>query len=200
MRVVVIGATGTIGRAVATALEGRHEMVRVARTRADYRVDIASSDSIQKLLDAIGPFDAMICAAGLAKFGPLETLTDADFRLGLSSKLMGQINLLRMGLAQGRDGASFTLTSGVLASEPTPGSSAISPANAGVEAFVRAAALEMPRKMRINAVSPPWVSETLIAMGRNPSQGLPAAKVAAAYVESVEGRRNGEVLDARRFA
>jgi NAD(P)-dependent dehydrogenase (short-subunit alcohol dehydrogenase family) len=69
-----------------------------------------------------------------------------------------------------------------------------------VEAFARAAGLELPRGIRINAVSPPWVSETLASMGRDPAGGLSAEKVARAYVESVEGRRNGEVLDARRFA
>ncbi len=200
MRIVVIGASGTIGAAVARALEGRHEIVRASHSRAEHRVDLASPDSIRKLYDAIGAFDAMICAAGLAKFGPLASLSDADFQLGLGSKLMGQVNLVRFGLGLVRDGGSFTLTSGVLAAEPAPGGSAISLVNAGVEAFARAAALEMPRKVRINAVSPPWVSETLAAMGRDPSGGLPAGKVAAAYVESVEGRRTGEVFDARRFA
>ena len=140
-----------------------------------------------------------MCAAGKAAFAGLEDLTDAGFELSVSNKLMGQVNLVRLGLARVRDGGSFTLTSGVLAAEPTPGSAAISLVNAGVEAFARAAALEMPRGTRINVVSPPWVAETLQAMGRDPSAGLPAAKVASAYVESVEGRRNGEVLDARRF-
>ncbi|HEY3204132.1 MAG TPA: short chain dehydrogenase, partial [Thermoanaerobaculia bacterium] len=172
MRVVIVGASGTIGKAVAKALEGRHEIVRVAYAHGEYRVDIASRDSIQKLYDAIGAFDAMVAAAGLAKFGPLETLTDADFQLGLSNKLMGQVNLVRLGIRRVRDGGSFTLTSGVLATEPSPGGAAISPVNAAVEAFARAAGLELPRGIRINAVSPPWVSETLASMGRDPAGGL----------------------------
>ena len=157
-------------------------------------MDISSRDSIARLYEAIGVFDALVCAAGQAAFAGLKDLTDADFELSLSNKLMGQVNLVRLGLVRARDGGSFTLTSGVLAAEPTPGSAAISLVNAGVEAFARAAALEMPRGTRINVVSPPWVAETLQAMGRDPSAGLPAAKVASAYVESVEGRRNGEVL------
>ncbi|HYB52402.1 MAG TPA: SDR family oxidoreductase, partial [Thermoanaerobaculia bacterium] len=88
---------------------------------------------------------------------------------------------------------------GVLAREPTPGSAAISMVNAALEGFARAAALELPREIRINAVSPPWIAETLVAMGREASAGLPASRVAAAYVESVEGHRTGEILDARRF-
>jgi NAD(P)-dependent dehydrogenase (short-subunit alcohol dehydrogenase family) len=199
MKVVVVGAGGTIGQAVVRALSARHEVVRVGRTRGDYQVDISSRDSIERLYEAIGDFDALVCAAGKAAFAGLEDLTDADFELSVSNKLMGQVNLVRLGLARVRDGGSFTLTSGVLAAEPTPGSAAISLVNAGVEAFTRAAALEMPRGTRINVVSPPWVAETLQAMGRDPSAGLPAARVAAAYVESVEGRRNGVVLDARRF-
>jgi NAD(P)-dependent dehydrogenase (short-subunit alcohol dehydrogenase family) len=200
MRVVVVGASGTIGAAVVAALEGRHEIVRVAHSRAEHRVDLSSSDSIRKLYDAIGSFDALACAAGQATFKPLAELTDEDFQLSLDSKLMGQINLLRLGLPQTRDGGSFTLISGTLSVEPAPGSAAISPVNAAVEAFARAAALEMPRKIRINAVRPPWVSETLAAMGQDPGGGMPAAKVAAAYVESVEGRMTGRVIDARGHA
>ncbi len=199
MKVVVVGATGTIGAAVVRALEPRHEVVRVAHSRGDLRVDIASPDSIERLYPQIGKYDALVSAAGLAKFAPFDSLTIDDFRLGLDSKLMGQVNLVRLGVRLARDGGSFTLTSGVLASEPMPGSAAISLVNAGIEGFVRAAALEMPRGIRINVVSPPWVSETLASMGQDPSGGMPAERVARAYVEAVEGRRNGEVIDARRF-
>jgi NAD(P)-dependent dehydrogenase (short-subunit alcohol dehydrogenase family) len=200
MRIMLIGASGTIGRAVARALSGRHELVRVGKTRGDHLVDLASPDAMARLYESAGPLDAVVSAAGEARFGPLEKLTDDDFRVSLASKLMGQVNLVRLGLDRLRDGGSFTLTTGVLAREPMPGSGAISLVNAGLEGFVRAAALEMPRGIRINAVSPPWVAETLAAMGRDPSGGLPAARVALAYVESVEGNRSGEVFDARNVS
>ena len=200
MRVVIIGASGTIGQAVANALSSRHEVVRVGRTRGAFQVDLGSKDSVERLYQAVSPFDAVISAAGLAKFGSLEDLTDSDFQFSLSNKLMGQVNLVRLGLPCIRDGGSFTLTSGVLASEPMPGSAAISLVNAGVEGFVRAAALEAPRGVRINAVSPPWVAETLEMMGQDRSAGIPAVKVASAYVESVEGTQNGKIFDARAFA
>jgi NAD(P)-dependent dehydrogenase (short-subunit alcohol dehydrogenase family) len=200
MRVVVVGASGTIGAAVVGALQGRHEILKVAHSRAEHRVDIASADSIRKLYEEIGTFDAVACAAGLAAFKPLTELTEEDFRLGLDSKLMGQINLVRLGLPRARDGGSFTLISGTLAVEPGLGSAAITPANVAVEGFARAAALEMPRGIRINVVRPPWVSETLAAMGRDPAGGMPAAKVAAAYVAAVEGRMTGKVIDAREYA
>jgi NAD(P)-dependent dehydrogenase (short-subunit alcohol dehydrogenase family) len=181
MRIIVIGATGTIGEAVV-------------------EVDLADKGSIERLYEAVAPFDAVVSAAGLAKFGALDGLSDADFQFSLSNKLMGQVNLVRVGMAQIRDNGSFTLTSGVLSQEPTRGSSAISLVNGGLEAFARAAALELPRGVRINVISPPWVSETLEAMGRDGDAGMPAAQVARAYVESVEGSENGEVIDARAYA
>ena len=203
MRIIVIGATGTIGTEVVAALEGRHKVVQVGRQSGEHQVDIASRESIERLFQAVGSFDALVSAAGLTRFKPLEKLSDEDFQFCLANKLMGQVNLVRYGLVHVRDGGSFTLTSGVLTYEPIPGSTAISLVNGGLEAFARAAALEMPRGVRVNVVSPPWVTETLVAMGsaRNvPGGGLPARDVARAYVESVEGNRNGEVLDARDFA
>jgi NAD(P)-dependent dehydrogenase (short-subunit alcohol dehydrogenase family) len=200
MRIIVIGATGTIGRQVVKLLEANHDVVRVAFRSGDFRVDLSSKTSIEKLFQDAGSFDAVVCAAGLARFGSLDELGDEDYALGLTSKLMGQVNLVRVGRWHINEKGSFTLTSGLLSREPTPGSSSISMVNAGVEAFVRAAALEMDRGIRVNAVSPIWVKETMEAMGMDSSSGMPAEKVAKAYKESVEGHRNGEVLDVRNFA
>lgn len=199
MRVIVIGAAGTIGKAVVEALAERHEIVRAGRRSGDHQVDIASRESIERFFSEAGPFDALVSAAGDARFGPLDSLTDEDFSFSLSNKLMGQVNLVRAGLRHVRDNGSFTLTSGLLARYPAPGSAAITLVNAGLEGFARVAALEAPRGVRVNVVSPTWVSETLVAMGREGSGGLPAATVARAYVESVEGGRTGEILDVRDF-
>jgi NAD(P)-dependent dehydrogenase (short-subunit alcohol dehydrogenase family) len=200
LRVLVVGGTGTIGSAVATALGRDHRVVVAGHSRGDHNVDIVSNTSIQRLFDEVGRFDALVSCAGKAAFKPLDQLTDAEFELSLGNKLMGQINLVRLGLTHIEDGGSFTLTSGILAQEPTTASAAISMVNAGLEGFVRAAALQLPRGVRINVVSPPWISETLERMGRDPSGGLPAAAVAKAYRHSVEGGPTGEVLDARQFA
>ena len=123
-------------------------------------------------------------------------MTDADFALGLTNKLMGQVNLVRLGVKLVANGGSFTLTSGIASRQPMPGGAVISLVNAGLEGFIRAAALELPRGVRVNAVAPGWVRETLVAMKADPSSGVPAAQVAQTYVRSVEGLMTGQVLDA----
>ena len=199
MKVTIIRGSGTIGGPVADALWARHEVIRVGRKSGDYRADIASRDSIVRLFEAAAPFDAVVSAAGLARFKPLGELTDEDFAFTLANKLMGQVNLVRVGVEYISDGGSFTLTGGVLSTEPVRGGAAISLVNAGLEGFARGAAIELPRGIRVNIVSPPWISETLEEMGQDGSRGMPAAEVAAAYVESVEGRRTGETIDPRDF-
>ena len=198
MKILLVGASGTLGGAVALALAGRHEIVPVRHRAGPLRVDLAEPASIRALYAEVGSVDAVVSTAGAARFGPLAQLGDADFEIGLRNKLMGQVNLVRFGLDHVRDGGSFTLSGGSLALEPLPGGAAIALANAGLEGFVRSAALDLPRGLRINVVSPPWVTETLIAMGRDPVGGVPALRVARAYVASVEGGATGEVLDPRR--
>ncbi len=195
MRVLVVGATGTIGRAVAAALKPRHEVLSASRQTCPIVVDLTDPESIRAMFRSVGTVNAVVSAAGQARFGPLDQLNEADFRFSLDNKLMGQVNLVRLGFQHVTDGGSFTLTSGVLARRPMHGSAAISLVNSALEGFVRAAALEAPRKIRVNAVSPPWVTETLRALGMDEAQGLPATTVARAYVQSVEGTETGLVLD-----
>ncbi|WP_088894418.1 short chain dehydrogenase [Leptolyngbya ohadii] len=199
MKIIVVGATGTIGKAVLEALSDRHEVIGASRSSSDYPVDILDQSSIKKLLESVAPFDALISATGQARFKPLGDLSDEDFQFSLANKLMGQVNLVRLGAPYLTDNGAIVLTSGVLANEPMPGSAAISLVNAGLEGFARVAALELPRGIRINVVSPPWVSETLAARGMTEPQGLPAATVAKAYLKAIEEPITGQVLDARSF-
>ncbi len=199
MKILVVGASGTIGKAVAAALAARHEVLAASR-HGPIRIDLEDRATIEEALRAAGAIDAVVSCAGSAAFKPLAQLQDADFQLGLRNKLMGQVNLARAAFGRLRDGGSVTLTSGVLAQEPMPGGAAISLVNAALEGFTRGAAIELPRGLRINVVSPPWITETLVAYKMDPSIGIPAAACAKAYVAAVEGRHQGEVLDARRFA
>jgi NAD(P)-dependent dehydrogenase (short-subunit alcohol dehydrogenase family) len=196
MKILVVGATGTIGAPLTQALEPRHEVIRASHSRSALTVDLADPASIKRLYARVGAVDAVVSAAGRAAFRPLLALSDADFALSLTNKLMGQVNLVRYGVEVLSDGGSFTLTSGILSRQPMPGGTAISMVNAGLEGFVRAAALDLPSGVRINAVAPGWVRETLLAMKMDPGSGVPAAQVAQIYVSSVEGIMTGQILDA----
>lgn len=197
MRILHVGATGTIGSAVAAALAARgHEVVRVGRTEGELHVDLADPASIEALYAAAGPVDAVVCTAGVARFGPLEALSDEDFRASLANKVMGQVNLVRRGLDTVREGGSFTLTSGTLSEKPEPGTSAVALAGAAVEAFVRAAALDLRGRWRLNLVSPAAVADSRVARGLDPMPGIWASDLAAYYVRLVDGEGSGEVVTA----
>lgn len=193
MKVLLIGASGTIGSAIERELAPRHEILRVGRKGGDARVDISDSASIRALFERVGRFDALICAAGSVKFVPLDSMSEADFALGLQDKLMGQVNLLLIGKEFANDGASFTFTSGVLSQEPILSGISASLVNGAIDAFVRAAAIELPRGMRVNSVSPIVLLESMdkYAPYFRGFKPVAAADVALAYARSVEGMHTG---------
>lgn len=195
MKIMIVGATGTIGKAVATLLEQDHDIVRVGHKDGDHRVDLGSKASIEGLFDAVGQVDAVISTAGLASFAPFAELDDGAFDLAIRNKLMGQVNLVRVGNDRVNDGGSITLTSGILARRPMPGSVAVSMANGALDAFAGAAAMEIGHGIRVNVVSPDFVKETMVMMGMDPTPGVSAADTAKAYKLAVEGDVNGQVLD-----
>lgn len=195
MKIIVIGASGTVGRAVAQELNQRHEVIRVGRTQGDYQVDITSQQSVQSLFEKIGQVDAIVSAAGNLFFGPLATMTDRDFNQGLQDKLLGQIRLALTGQHYLNDGGSITLISGIVAHEPIAQGVNATTVNAGLEGFVRAAACELPRGIRINLISPTVLTESAAAYdGFFPGfASVPAASVAQAYRRSVEGVQSGRI-------
>ena len=199
MRVLLVGGTGTIGGAVAGALEAAgHEVVRVGSSSGEHTVDLADKASIESLYDAVGEAEAVVCAAGIARFGPLEELDDEAFRSSLANKLMGQVNLVRVGIGRMSEGGSFTLTSGTLSQRPTPGTTAVAMTGAAVEAFARAAALDLDGRYRVNVVSPGWVAESRVEAGLDPMPGIWAADLARYYVRCLEGSANGRTFEAER--
>jgi len=195
VKVVVIGGHGTIGTKVVEALSNKGHQVSEVSRKSVPSVDLEHPQTLRAALTPVKSFDAVVVCAGSGGWGPLEKLSDEDFAFSLRSKLMGQVNVIRAAKDLVKDGGSITVTSGMLASQPQPGSAAISLVNAGLDAFVRAAALEMPRGVRVNVVSPPWVKESLRAMKMDDSHGMSAADVARAYVAAVEGTMSGQVID-----
>lgn len=198
MKVLLIGATGTIGRAVARELSD-HEVIEVGFKGGRYRVDLEDSKSIAALFEQVGAVDAIISTAGAIAFAPLTDLTEAQFRHTITNKLLGNVNLLRIGHAHVRDGGSITFTSGYLAQHPMPGSAAVSMVNAGLDAFAKAAALELAPRIRVNTVSPVFVKETMEQMGMDSSSGVSAADTAKGYRYAIESDVSGEAIDVRDF-
>jgi NAD(P)-dependent dehydrogenase (short-subunit alcohol dehydrogenase family) len=195
MKIVVIGATGTIGAAVVAALEAnKHEVIRASRKLAP-RIDISDSQSIRRFFADVKDLDGVVSCAGDARFAPIDKLTDEDFLYSVNNKLMGQVNLVRAALPILHEKGSITVTSGVLSKFPMIGSGAVSMVNAGLEGFTRVAALEAARGVRVNVVSPGWVKESRVRFGMDPTSGKAAADVARAYVEAVEGSMNGNTIE-----
>lgn len=194
MKAVVVGATGLIGKAVVNLLSDKGvDVVQVSRnTQPGLNID--DPTSIDAFYKSLGEVDAVICAAGSASFGPLPKLSDQDFQLGITSKLLGQANLVRKGLSNLRPGGVFVLTGGMMAYSPWPQTSAISMVNAGLEGFVRGAALDLQDDRRIVIVHPPLVRESAVQMGMDGAPYPLAEKVAEAYLTAVEGKDTGQPL------
>ncbi len=196
MKILLIGANGTIGSAIDRELSPRHEIIRIGRKNGDFHVDISDSASIRSLFEQTGKFDALICAAGNVNFVPLADMTEKDFALGLQDKLMGQVNLLLIGREFANDGASFTFTTGILSHDPIRTGSSAALVNGALDSFVRAAAIELPRGLRVNSVSPNVLVEAMDSYapyfrGFKP---VPGADVALAYAKSVEGLQTGQTF------
>ena len=196
MRILLVGASGTIGRAVAAELGQRHEIIPAGRSSGDVRLDIADPASVRTAFAKLGKVDAVVSTAGHVKFAPLEEMEAPDYEVGLNDKLMGQVGLVLVGRHHLSDGGSFTLTAGVLDCEPIRGGTSASMVNGAIDAFVMAAAIELPRGQRINAVSPGLLTESLAQYGAffRGFETVPAARVALAYAKSVEGAQTGRVF------
>jgi NAD(P)-dependent dehydrogenase (short-subunit alcohol dehydrogenase family) len=195
MKIILVGASGTIGKAVQAELGQRHEVVRVNRSSGDFQVDIADPASIQSLYKQVGAFDALISTTGQVHFGPLEQLTLEQHDIGLRNKLMGQVNLVTYGLQYIRDSGSFTLTGGLLNDDPIRQGVSAALVNGALEGFVKGAAIELPRGLRINVVSPTVIEEALpvYAPYFRGTKAVPARDAALGYAKSVEGAQTGRV-------
>ena len=192
-KIVVIGATGTLGQAVSAELRARHEVIEVGATRGQYRADITDPASVERLFAEIGKVDGIVTTTGKVHYGPLPQMSVEQFWVGLRDKLMGQINVVLLAQQYMNDGGSFTLTSGIIGDEPIRLGASATAVNMALEGFVRGAAIELPRGIRINVVSPTVLTEAMDAYAPyfRGFEPVTAQRAALAYVRSVEGAQTG---------
>ena len=199
MKIVLVGANGTIGKYVRKALDdGKNQIITVGKKSGDYQFDIENPDSIAKVFQKIGSFDALVNASGDIAFAPLQKLTAADWTKSLGSKLMGQINLVTQAIPFMNERGSFTLVSGILSEEPIFAGVAATTINSAIEGFVKAAATELPKGLRINVVSPTLLEDSLKNYGDFFPGFIPVSGpvVGAAFKKSVMGVQTGQVFKA----
>ena len=196
MKILIIGGNGTIGKRLSFHFSEENEVIVGARTSGDVNVDIADSASIKAMFEQIGKVDAIICAAGEARWAPLDDLSEEDYYIGIRSKMMGQINLVRIGRHYLNENGSITLSTGILADDPVVKTTSAAMVNGAIHSFVKAAALELRSDIRLNVVSLGVVEDAYEKYksyfpGHNP---VPTEKVVNAYVRSVMGKGNGEII------
>ena len=196
MKIIIVGATGTVGKTAVNALSGRHEVIRVGKTSGDVQMDIEDIDSIRAMYEQVGKVDAVVSAVGHVHFGPVHEMTSDQFMEGINGKVLPQVNLVLAGFDYVNDDGSFTLTSGVTNRDPIRGGSCAAAANGALDGFVTGAAVDMPRGIRINAVSP----EVLEACREAYDGFFPGhvhvsnEAVGLAYSKAVEGCLSGQII------
>ncbi|MGV6846369.1 MAG: short chain dehydrogenase [Lutibacter sp.] len=196
MKIIIIGGNGTIGKRLVHNFKQNHEVLIGGRFKGDFIIDLENESSIEKMYKTISSIDAIICVAGEAKWGYMDNLTTKDYAIGLKSKLMGQINLVRFGKKYLHPNASITLSTGILADDPVEMTTSAAMVNGAIHSFVKAAVLEMHQNARLNVVSLGVVEDAYKKYknyfpGHNP---ISMDKVISAYEKCVEGKINGEIV------
>jgi NAD(P)-dependent dehydrogenase (short-subunit alcohol dehydrogenase family) len=196
MKILIIGGKGLIGSKVSDHFSKKHDILIAGRKSGDVSVDITDSQSIEAMFESVGNVDAVACIAGEAKWAAFDSMTEEDFYIGLKSKLMGQVNLVRIGQNYLNSGGSFTLTTGILADHPVELTTSAAMVNGGIHSFVKAVSLELRNRHRINVVSSGLVEDAIEKYeayfpGHNP---IPMQKVINGYVKSIEGKGTGEII------
>jgi NAD(P)-dependent dehydrogenase (short-subunit alcohol dehydrogenase family) len=196
MKILIIGGKGTIGKKVSDHFSKKHEVLIAGRNSGDIVVDIVNSQSIEAMFESTGKVDAVVCIAGEAKWAAFDSMTEEDFYIGLKNKLMGQVNLVRIGRTYLNAGGSFTLSTGILADHPVELTSSPAMVNGAIHSFVKAVSLELQNGTRINVVSSGLVEDAVEKYeayfpGHNP---IPMKKVINGYVKSVLGKGTGDII------
>ncbi len=196
MKILVIGGNGTIGRRVSERLTEKHEVIIAGRNSGDVKVDFSDSNSMQSMFETIGKVDAIVAIAGEAKWDKFSNLSEEDFYIGIKSKLMGQVNVVRIGKDYLNQEGSITLSTGILADDPVDMTTSAAMVNGAIHSFVKAVALELENGIRINVVCSDLVEDSYEKYkdyfpGNTP---VPMRKIVDGYIKSVEGKITGRII------
>ncbi|MEH6404251.1 MAG: short chain dehydrogenase [Sneathiella sp.] len=195
--IILIGAKGKMGQAALSGL-GNHKVLTAGRSGddVDYNVDITDEKSIRKLYERVGHFDAVVNTVGSCEYANFTEMTEAQWMSTVMSKMMGQINLVRIGQEYIADAGSFTLISGILNIKPIPFAIADATTSGAIDTFVKCVAYEMPKDIRINVVNPTVLVEAWDVYGEMMPgfEPVPGALVGKAFERSVDGFLTGEVI------
>lgn len=196
MKILVIGGNGTIGRRVSERLTEKHEVIIAGRNSGDVKVDFSDSNSMQSMFETIGKVDAIVAIAGEAKWDKFSNLSEEDFYIGIKSKLMGQVNVVRIGKDYLNQEGSITLSTGILADDPVDMTTSAAMVNGAIHSFVKAVALELENDIRINVVCSDLVEDSYEKYkdyfpGNTP---VPMPKIVDGYIKSVEGKITGRII------
>lgn len=196
MKLLIIGGNGTIGKKVSERLSKKHEVLIAGRNSGDVTVDFADVNSIKSMFEGVGKLDGIICIAGDAKWDKFDSLSEDDFYIGIKSKLMGQVNTVRIGKSYLNEGGSITLSTGILADDPVDMTTSAAMVNGAIHSFVKAVDLELENGIRINVVCSDLVEDSYEKYkdyfpGNTP---VPMHKIVDGYVKSVEGKISGRII------
>ncbi|MBV7269314.1 short chain dehydrogenase [Winogradskyella luteola] len=196
MKVLIIGGNGTIGKKVSEKLSEKHKVIIAGRNSGDVTVDFSEVSSIKNMFDSVGKLDAIVAIAGDAKWDKLDNLTEEDFYIGIKSKMMGQVNVVRIGKDYLNSNGSITLSTGILADDPVDMTTSAAMVNGAINSFAKAVALELEDGKRINVVCSDLVEDSFEKYaayfpGNTP---VPMHKIVDGYVKSIEGRITGRIL------
>jgi NAD(P)-dependent dehydrogenase (short-subunit alcohol dehydrogenase family) len=200
MKIILVGANGTMGKHVNQMLAlARHEVIRVGRASGDFQVKMENPQEVAQFYKKIGNFDAVVCTAGEVAFTPLLSIQDTEWHSSLQSKLMGQIHLVQQAIPYINERGSFTLISGVLGDEHIRAGTIAATVNSAVEGFVKAAACELSKGVRINGVSPTLLQDSVKDYESYFPGFIPVSgeNVAQAFKKSILGIETGQIYRVR---
>jgi 3-oxoacyl-[acyl-carrier protein] reductase len=202
---VVTGGSKGIGAGIATALAGAGAAVVVnyasSRAGADAVVaqiakqggraiavqgDVSKPADVKRLFAeakrAFGSVDVLVNNAGVYRFGPLESVTDDDYRTQFDTNVLGTLLASQEAARHfGAAGGSIVNIGSIASTARMPGSAVYSATKGAVDAITRALAIELAgRNIRINTIAPgATATEGLATMGVTEGSDMHKAMLAA---------------------